>query len=241
MENPKAFFAHLRKQDSGVFGAPLSFKQVDGINAILTAAKGQPLDHVANCLAQVHRETGGGMYPVKETVYMSSTTRNPSDKTVIDRLNEAFANGQLSWVRTPYWRGGFFGRGQIQLTHKSNYRKMSKLVGVDLVANPSAALRLDVSAKVAALGMVTGAFTGAKLSDYDGPTFDHIGARSIVNGDAKGRDKGSTKTVGQIIHANALSFTLALEAGGWTATQNTQQPLHGILALLAALLKGFKA
>jgi hypothetical protein len=45
--------------------------------------------------------------------------------------------------------GNYYGRGYFQLTWQSNYRAYSSAAGVDLVANPDAALREDVSAKIA--------------------------------------------------------------------------------------------
>ena len=215
--NKAAFYTHLRKR-GGPFGTSMSQRQVDGIEAILDEGAGLPLPHLANVLAQVHRETGGGMYPVKETVYSWSKDKNPSDATVIARLDRAFAKGQLTWVSKPYWRSGFFGRGQIQITHIGNYLKMGGMVGVDLVANPSAALDLKTSARIAVRGMAAGSFTGRKMSDYNGTKYDHAGARAIVNGDGKKRDKGSSATVGQIVAKNAAAFEDALTAAGYGKT-----------------------
>ena len=183
------FFDYLRKPTSGVFGNKLSQPQVDGINSILDACatyKVTDPHHIAHILAHVYHETGQYMSPIKETVYQSSVNKNPNDSLVIKRLNSAFAKGQLSWVKTPYWRDGWFGRGQIQITHKNNYEKMGKKIGVDLVANPSLALELKNSAAIAVLGMRDGEFTGKKLRDYTFPQaldnrWDNH-PRRIVNG-----------------------------------------------------------
>ena len=42
----------------------------------------------------------------------------------------------------------FHGRGYIQLTGRANYKAMSELAGVDLIANPDAALEPDAAAKI---------------------------------------------------------------------------------------------
>ena len=169
------FFAALRP----MFGGKLSQTQVEGIDAILQAGSDLPPHHLAHCLAHVRRETGGGMYPIKETVMPSHKDKNPSDAEVIRRLDAAFAKGQLPWVKTPYWRGGAFGRGQIQVTHADNYAKFG-------ISNYADALKLDVSARVVVEGMSQGKFTGRKLSDYDFPVaLDAPPARNprrIVNG-----------------------------------------------------------
>ncbi|AGH16000.1 hypothetical protein DVVG_00014 [Dunaliella viridis virus SI2] len=206
--NKQAFFEALRKQDSGLFGTSLSQRQVEGTEALVDALSGFSLPHAAHVLAESYHETGGGMYPVKETVFPHSKNKNPSDATVIARLDRAFAKGQLTWVRTPYWRGGMFGRGQIQITHEDNYRKASALVGVDLVSNPGRALELPISAKIAAEGCRSGMFTGLKLADFDGPDgYDHHNARAIVNGDKH--------VMGATMVKYGRAFEKALREAGW--------------------------
>lgn len=205
--NRSAFFNHLRH--SGVFATSLTGGQVNGCEALLDAGEGYDLPHLAHVLAEVYHETGGGMLPVKETVFAHSKDKNPTDKTVIGRLNRAFSRGKLTWVKTPYWRGGWFGRGQIQITHESNYRKASALVGVDLVANPNRALDLDISAQIACQGCRSGMFTGKRLSDFDGPEYDHHNARAIVNGDKR--------AMGPTMVKYGKAFEAALHAGGYQA------------------------
>lgn len=181
--------------------------------ALLDACQDFPLDHAAHVLAEVHHETGGSMQPIKETVMPYHSDKNPSDATVIARLDRAFASGQLTWVKKPYWRNGWFGRGMIQLTFKENYRKLSPIVGVDLVKNPRMALVPSVSAKIAAEGCRQGLFTGKKLSDFNTPSgFDHYGARAIVNGDKH--------AVGNKIRKNAMVFAYCLSLAGWSTSMD---------------------
>lgn len=184
----KPIFYQALRSSKDIFGPALSTRQVDGMEALIDTGMelGLPTHHMANVLANVYRETGGGMYPIKETVYPSHKDQNPSDATVIKRLDNAYAKGQLTWVKTPYWRDGAFGRGQIQITHWGNYKKLGDMIGVDLRGNPSLALKPNISAAIAIVGMSTGAFTGKKLSDYkfpedlDNPVESN--PRRIVNG-----------------------------------------------------------
>lgn len=182
----KLFFDSVRIP---LFGGKLSTPQVLGAEALLDAFENYEVTnthHAANILAQVHHETGGYMSPIKETVFASHSNKNPSDATVIARLDSAYADGKLTWVDTPYWKDGWFGRGMIQITHKSNYEKLGDLLEIDLVGDRDKALELEVSAAIAVVGMVTGAFTGKKLSDFsfpaalDAPPNRH--PRRIVNG-----------------------------------------------------------
>ncbi|MDD9726151.1 hypothetical protein PVV74_11850 [Roseovarius sp. SK2] len=221
----KAFFAHLRRRDVSIFGTSLSQRQVEGIEPYLDEGKHLSLSHMAHVLAEVYHETGGGMYPVKETVYSYSKNKNPSDATVIARLDRAWAKGQLPWVKTPYWRDGMFGRGGIQITHERNYRKLSPHVGVDLVAHPDQTLDPVIAARIAIKGLELGIFTGEKLGDHDEAdgSFDHDDARSMVNGDER-RPVGDGLDMGDRIEEYALDFEAALKAGGWKEPRRFVRP-----------------
>lgn len=207
--NREAFYAALRRRESGVFGTSLSQGQVEGVEAILDEGekRGTPLFHLAAILAEAYHETGGQMQPVKETVYASSKDRNPSDATVIQRLDAAFAKGKLPWVSKPYWRDGWFGRGLIQLTHKANYDKFG--------VTKESALDLRTSVRVMFDGMENGLFTGKKLADYDilvtkNPPvygFRYYASRAIVNGD--------TPANGGHIETYGKAFETALKAAGY--------------------------
>lgn len=220
MANMKTFFDYLKSECPDLLGSTLHQEQVEGTEALLEVMAGWPIESASHVLSEVQHETGGGMWPVKETVFPHSSDRNPSDAKVISRLDRAWSKGQLPWVKTPYWRDGMFGRGQIQCTHEYNYAKGSKLTGVDLVADPSKALELRNSAIIAAKGCNIGMFTGKKLSDYlVNGGFDHFNARSIVNGDKNAKGHDGIK-IGSKIRENALAFERALKAAGWVGPQD---------------------
>lgn len=203
--NRSAFFTRLRRRDSGIFGTSLSQGQVEGIDALLDAGAALPLHHMANVLAQTYHETGGRMSPVRETFA-------DSDQEAINRLERAWKRGQLKWVKTPYWRDGWFGRGAIQLTHKANYAKFG-------ITDPTDAMRLDVSARVAVEGMRDGKFTGKKLSDYVFPADlakpPASNPRRIVNG----RDGTDDKVAGY-----HRAFAAALAEGDWRPSGPVRAP-----------------
>jgi hypothetical protein len=223
---PEAFFAAIRP----AFGGKLSQRQVDGMTALLEAGRDLPLHHMANVLAQVRRETGGGMYPIKETVMPHHRDQSPSDATVIARLDKAFKAGKLKWVKTPYWREGWFGRGQIQITHKSNYAKWG-------ISRPDDALKPHISAHIAVTGMRDGLFTGRKLADFEFPV--DVGnpistnPRRIVNG-----NDGSDAEVARF----HMAFAEALEAAGWGKVASVSpKPSPAAGGWLAALLRALAA
>ena len=219
------FFAALRLRTSGVFGTSLSQSQVDGMEVILDAGQraGLPLKHLAYALATAYHETGCKMQPVNESLYYTSAARirevwpkrftsvaaaipyvrNPqglANRVYADRMGngpEASGDG---------WR--YRGRALPQLTGEENYRKASKLVGVDLVQNPEAANDADISALILVEGMRAGLFTARKLADFDvsSPTsstaYDYVTARSIINDDVR--------TNGQLVAGYAKAFEIAL-------------------------------
>ncbi|MDZ7906409.1 MAG: glycoside hydrolase family 19 protein [Cypionkella sp.] len=201
-----------------MFGGTMNVAQVAGVSVLLDAAQSSGVTdiwHVANILAQVKHETGGHMSPIKETVMPSHKDKNPSDATVIKRLDQAYAKGQLSWVKKPYWRDGWFGRGPVQVTHKDNYAKVGKAIGVDLVANRNLALDAKVGARIAVIGMRDGLFTGRKLANYNFPgALDLAPAdnpRRIING-----NDGTDAKIAQSTRA----FVRALTDSGFMAVSS---------------------
>lgn len=208
----RAFFDSIKRN---LTKDRLTVQQVDGIEAILDACIRHDVtdpDHVAHILAHVRRETGGYMLGIKETVMPYHTDKNPSDETVIARLNKAWAEGRLGKVSKPYWRDGAFGRGPIQITHWDNYEKFGKRLGVPLRAKPELALDHRVGADIAVVGMKEGLFRKLKLSDFKFP--ESLDAppdknpRRIVNG-----KDGSDNEVA----ASHRLFATALRMAGYGA------------------------
>ncbi|MGK6315256.1 hypothetical protein [Neorhizobium sp. DT-125] len=176
------FFDIIRPE---LFKGRLSARQGQGLTAILDgwrrhAPDGRP-DALAYVLATAFHETAATMQPIRETLAKT-------DAVAIRRLDAAFAAGRLPSVRTPYWRPdaegkSWLGRGLVQLTHRRNYEAMSKVTGVDLVADPARAMQMEVSVAILIEGMRRGCFTGKRLDHYFGPgSSDWVGARKIING-----------------------------------------------------------
>ena len=166
-----AFYAGVRP----LFGGELTQDQVNGFEVIGEAwdkaGDGNPR-HLAYILATAKHETANTMQPVRETLAKT-------DAKAKEILTKSWKAGKLSWVKSDYWSGGFFGRGFVQLTHKANYQKAGDKLGLDLVADPSKAMIPEVAALILVRGMLEGWFTGKKLSDFKS---DFVSARAVVNG-----------------------------------------------------------
>lgn len=224
--NLEVFFKEVRP----MFGGSLTKDQVAGCETILAACGNIPLSHKAYILATAFHETGKLMQPIKETVAAYHKDKNPSDATVVSRLDASFAKGQLTWVKTPYWKFdtsgmAWFGRGYVQLTHKYNYVKAAEKLGVDMDANPNLAMQPTVAAQVLVRGCMEGWFTGKKLDDY--LPDDYKGARRVVNG----TDKAAT------IATYARQFAVALRIGMDTTVAPTVAVGGGFWAFIMGLFK----
>jgi putative chitinase len=159
--NRTFFFDQVR---SRLFGGKLSASQANGLGAILDIwerdrAK-QDDRSVAYALATTYHETAFTMQPISEkggASYFFSRYDKDGDRSKVaaDLGNTEKGDG----VR-------FHGRGYVQLTGRSNYRKAGRLVGSDLVTDPNLALDPVIAGEVLFTGTETGLFTGKKLGDF---------------------------------------------------------------------------
>lgn len=243
------FFAALRTSTSGVFGTSLSQSQVAGTGVILDAGQlvGLPLKHLAYALGTGYHETGGRMQPVNENLNYSSAQRlcevwpsrfptkasaAPYVRNPQKLANRVYANrmGNGPEASGDGWR--YRGRALPQLTGKENYAKASKLVGVDLIADPDAANDTDISAHILVEGMRSGMFTDKKLADFiSGDRADYVGARAIINSDVKAN--------GAKIAGYARAFETALRDAGYIGQApktlpTPQQPVEAVVVTPAA-------
>ena len=80
----------------------------------------------------------------------------------------------------------YYGRGYVQLTWLTNYKRAGDKICMDLVNHPELALNPTYAAQIMIAGMREGWFTGKKLSDYiKNGKVDYVGARRIINGTDK--------------------------------------------------------
>lgn len=176
------FFDQVR---ASLFKGSLQQQQVEGMNAILDYWERHhgraDRRWLAYILATAFHETAYTMQPVRETLA-------DSDEKAVAILDRAYAAGKLSWVKTVYWLPdedgkSWLGRGLVQLTHKRNYEAMSRLTGIDLVADPARAMEMRTAVTILVEGMISGSFAPHKLADHiNAEKEDWVNARRIVNG-----------------------------------------------------------
>lgn len=158
-----AFFDSAR---ANLFHGKLTQSQVDGMNAILDEWEARPeytdLRWLAYMLGTAYHETAYKMQPIEEY---------------------GKGHGRRYGKPDPITGKVYYGRGYVQLTWKTNYDKMGRVVKADLVNKPELALDPTIAAEIMFYGMKKGSFTGVGLGKYfnDSKT-DWINARKIING-----------------------------------------------------------
>ncbi|OJU53477.1 MAG: hypothetical protein BGN93_21365 [Acinetobacter sp. 39-4] len=117
-------------------------------------------EQIAYVLATVKWETAHTFKPVKEAFWLSEEWR------------------KMHLKYYPY-----YGRGYVQLTWVTNYKKYTQIMGVDLVNDPDLALNPKNALFILVHGFKTGAFTGKKITDFiNSYVTDFYNARRCING-----------------------------------------------------------
>ena len=115
--------------------------------------------------------------PLNEGLSRFNTTENghPFDKydTRSDLGNQGAPDGER-----------FKGRGFVQLTGRANYQKYGQKIGIDLVADPDAANKPDIAARLLALFIKD--CQDRMIKALEAKRFDE--ARKLVNGGSHGLD-----------------------------------------------------
>ena len=143
----------------------LNQSQVDGLNYLTERCTEFQISYpeAAYVLATAYHETATTMLPIKE-------------------------RGSDTYLRSKKYYP-HIGYGYVQLTWADNFRRVGKLIDVDLVSYPEKALEKDIASEILIKGMVFGWFTGVgfhrKCPVYRYNKLSYVRARKIVNGTDK--------------------------------------------------------
>lgn len=149
----------------GLFQGSLSQVQVASLNYLVQRCEEYQLTYpeTAYVLATAYHETAATMLPIKE-------------------------RGSDTYLRSKKYYP-HIGYGYVQLTWEDNFRRVGKLIGVDLVKHPEKALEKEIASEILIKGMVFGWFTGVgfhrKCPVYRYNLASYVRARKIVNGTDK--------------------------------------------------------
>lgn len=150
-----------------------------------------------------------------QAAYILATTEWETNRT-FEPVKEAYWLSE-DWRKKNLRYYPWYGRGFVQLTWEENYKKAGTKIGVNLIANPDAAMEPNNAAKILVLGMKEGWFTGKKLSDYITlRVSDFLNARRIVNGLDKAKE----------IETLARKYDKELREAGYGEEKQLEMPLE---------------
>jgi len=198
----RVYFDNVRNDP---FNGTLTQQQVDGQNAILDRWEIDPTTvdfrWLSYALGTVYHEIASTCWPIEE-----------------------YQGAKQSYGKVdPETGQAYYGRGFVQLTHRSNYERATKelhLTGSnDLVYHAAKALDLKIAGDVMFRGMIEGWFRSKDgkpetLPRYFNVTVDDpLNARGIINGDKNTIPNWSGgKSIGKLIEGYHHAFLYALQS-----------------------------
>jgi hypothetical protein len=204
--NRDIFFDSVR---ASLFGGNLSQQQVDGMNFKLDVWEERYADldlrWLAYPLATSYHETAQKMWPIEEY-----------------GKGAGMPYGKID----PETGQAYYGRGDVQLTHRSNYKRATTELGIqyksalDLEWHAENALNPTISAGVMYIGMFEGWFRKSRNGEpetlaryFNDDVNDAFTAREIINGDkTKVPSWSNGVSIGNLIKGYHGKFLTALIA-----------------------------
>lgn len=161
---------------------------VDGVNGLFEAFNKFELLDSSNPLYVAYML--GTSY--HETAYTMQAITEYGDIRYFDKYDTGTLAARLG--NTPEKDGDGYkyrGRGHVMITGLGNYKKFTKILGIDLVNVPDLALDPVVSASILVIGSLEGTFTTRKLSQYIKYGLyieEFYNARRVINGTDDARE-----------------------------------------------------
>lgn len=138
-------------------------------------------------IATTMHESGKTFMPVIEAYWLSEQARIKYYEEMYDPVLGKDAHRRSLAIKNENTEQGdgvkYAGRGFVQITWKSNYKKFKEILGIDLLECPELAQEIYTATAIIVHGMLNGTFTGIRLSLYVGwGKKNYEGARRVVNG-----------------------------------------------------------
>ena len=144
-------------------------------NKSLSEAEVEALDIFLNMF-----EKNMNFFTIPQWAYVFATVIHETGFT-FEPLRES-PRASETWRKAHFRYFPYYGRGFVQLTWESNYKKYSQKLGIDLVKNPDLAMKPEIAFFILIDGFKFGVFTGKKISDYiSADKKDYKNARKCIN------------------------------------------------------------
>jgi len=125
-------------------------------------------------------ERQGLVLPTQHAYILATVQHETADTW--QPVREAFWKNE-EWRSRNLWYYPYYGRGYVQITHKENYAKYEKILGLPLVEQPDLVMRPDIALFILVHGSKHGIFTGVGIEQYIHRSLtDYINARRVING-----------------------------------------------------------
>lgn len=194
--NHKIFFENIRPHFARL-GHRLTTANVDAIEWLLNSfersAQWSDVRHIGYALGTIAHETAWTFEPIIERGARAYFNKYEPNTKIGKRLGNTEPGDGYKYR----------GRGDVQITGRSNYEKAGRALNLPLLTSPDLATDRDVAFRIMTWGMFGGHFTGKKLTDYINDRGARlVNARRVINGTDKA----------DLIAGYARFFTAALIA-----------------------------
>jgi len=181
--NRKTFFAAAKGVFNGGYNGKGGEARIQGLDTLVDEWEKDndvTAEQFAYILATTAHETAYTMQPIKEyggdSYFHKMYDPQGSRPKVAARLGNT----------EPGDGAKFPGRGYVQLTGRTNYKRASDKLGVDFISKPDLVMKPQYAVEILFAGMKEGWFTRRKLSTYiNDEKTDYVNARRIINGKDK--------------------------------------------------------
>lgn len=144
--------------------------------------KAWQIDALHFLIKNINRDLGSELINnIEQAAYILATIKHETANTYRPIIEYGKGMGRPYGKKDPVTGQTYYGRGYVQLTWKSNYEKLGKLLNLDLVNNPDLALDPETAYKILIIGLDEGLYGKDIDNCISNKLVDFILARKTVN------------------------------------------------------------